>query len=349
MNVNLPSGGGYYTGHMQKRCEVSYEEVISLENLCEAWCEFIRGRRNKEDVQVFSANLGDALSVLHDDLASGLYRHGPYRHFSLNDPKPRIIHKATVRDHLLHHAIHRKLYPFFSSRFIADSLSCQTGKGVHRALDRFRSASRKVGRNHSRTCWVLKCDIRKFFASIDHQVLIRILGEQIEDRQLRALLVCIIRSFEASPGKGLPLGNLTSQLFSNVYLHEFDCFLKKRLKQKFYIRYADDFAFFSENKNLLMQLLPQVRAFLTCQLRLVVHPDKIFLKTFASGMDFLGWVHFPHHRILRTKTKKRVLKRTMQNRSDASFQSYLGLLQYGDTFTLRTQLLNNQWFWNIDE
>jgi len=115
---------------MKKVFQISFEEVASLENLCEAWQEFIRGKRKKKDVQAFQQNLGDELVGLHQDLMNGAYQHGAYKYFRINDPKPREIHKATVRDRLLHHAIHRKLYPFFAKTFIADSFSCQKGKGL---------------------------------------------------------------------------------------------------------------------------------------------------------------------------------------------------------------------------
>jgi len=216
-----------------KKCAVSFEEIVSIENLCEAWQEFIRGKRNRKDVQEFALRLGDELSVLHADLINGGYSHGNYQYFKINDPKPRDIHKATVRDRLLHHAIHRKLYPFFAARFIFDSFSCQTGKGLHRALGRFEALTRKPSRNNSRTCWILKCDIRKFFSSIDHGILCDILRDSITDHRLLDLLKDVIESFETNPGKGIPLGNLTSQLFANVYLDKLDQFVKYDLRIKY--------------------------------------------------------------------------------------------------------------------
>ena len=214
-----------------------------MENLCEAWQEFIQGKRNKKDVQEFAFNLGDELATLHEVLIHGKYRHGPYRRFAINDPKPRSIHKASVRDRLLHHAIHRKLYPFFARTFISDSFSCQKSKGLHRAIKRFRFMAGKVGGNGTRTCWILKCDIRKFFTSVDHAILLDILRRRITNPDLTRLLENVVTSFEASPNKGIPLGNLTSQLFSNIYLNELDHFVKHDLRIKQYIRYADDFIF----------------------------------------------------------------------------------------------------------
>lgn len=319
---------------------MTFEEVISLENLCEAWQEFIRGKRKKKDVQEFQMKLMDEVISLHMDLADGTYKHGAYHEFRINDPKPRVIHKASVRDRLLHHAIHRKLYSYFSKWFISDSFSCQIGKGMHKALDRFRSKAWKASRNHSQTCFVLKCDIRKFFASLDHYVLASLLEEAIEDQKLLSLLYGIIESFHVKPGKGIPLGNLTSQLFANIYMHSFDVFVKQKLRIKHYIRYADDFVFLSEKRTELENLLPVIQESLSDYLTLELHPDKISLKTVASGMDFLGWVHFPHHRALRTKTRKRMMKRVVQNPTAPTLQSYLGMLGQGDGYQLAQELRN---------
>src|SRR3989338_8820312 len=155
-----------------KQCEIIFEEIVSLENLCAAWQEFILGKRKKKDVQEFQLHLGDEILALHESLVRVTYQHGHYHQFAINDPKPRVIHKAMVRDRLLHHAIHRKLYPFFAKTFITDSFSCQDGKGLHLALQRFRIALQKVSKNERKTCWILKCDIRKFFASVDHDILL---------------------------------------------------------------------------------------------------------------------------------------------------------------------------------
>ncbi len=330
-----------------KSCRVSFEKVISVENLCAAWEEFIRGKRKKTDVQEFVLCLGDELATPHLELLSGEYRHGPYHHFSINDPKPRSIHKALVRDRLLHHAIHRKLYPFFSTAFIADSFSCQKGKGTHKALGCFRRMAWKVSKNHTKTCWVLKGDIRKFFASIDHRALLTLLERWIVDRRLIGLLTSVISSFHVQPGKGIPLGNLTSQLFANIYLNELDQFVKHSLRMKYYIRYADDFVFLSDDRSELLSRLPQVATFLSDSLALSLHPDKLFIKTIASGIDFLGWVHFPHHLVLRTKTKQRMFKRVVGDPGHKSVQSYLGLLSHGDAYEMAGKLENLEWLLSL--
>jgi len=310
----------------------NYEDLISIDNLLLAWQEFIKGKRNKKDVQIFSFNLMDNILLLYEDLKNRTYKHGGYQQFMINDPKPRIIHKASARDRLLHHAVYRILYPFFDKTFIADSFSCRNNKGTHKAISRFRAFGRIVSKNNTKTCWVLKCDIRKFFASIGQKILINILEQRMPDKDVVSLLKEIIVSFKPN---GLPLGNLTSQLFANVYLNELDQFTKHKLKAKYYIRYADDFVIFSENKNYLEKMVLDVGHFLENNLKLQFHSDKVFIKTLYSGVDFLGWVNFADHRVLRSKTKNRILKRIRGNSSIETFNSYLGLLKHGNTNKLR--------------
>lgn len=316
-----------------------------MENLLAAWREFLPGKRQKADVQAFGHRLMDNVLSLHAELAAGAYRHGPYTHFRISDPKPRDIHKATVRDRLVHHAIFRILYPFFRRSFIADSFSCQEGKGTHRALQRFQTFGRQVSRNTTRTCWVLKGDIRKFFASIDHASLLRLLGERIPDARILALLQEVIQSFSWTPNTGLPLGNLTSQLFVNVYLTPFDQFVKHRLRVQHYVRYADDFAMLSADREWLQSLVSIIQNFLQVNLRVDLHPRKVSIRTLASGVDFLGWVHFPTHRVLRTATKRRMFNRLADHPAAATVQSYLGLLTHGNAKKLQAQVRQQAGLW----
>jgi len=321
---------------MKSQLSHSFENIISVANLLSAWREFIRGKKKRWDVQEFSLNLMDNILELHHDLKSLTYKHGGYQAFKINDPKPRDIHKASVRDRLLHHAIYRILYPFFDKTFITDSYSCRLNKGTHKAVNKFRGFALKVSRNNTRTCWALKCDIRKFFVNIDHDILLNILIEYILDENIIWLLENVINSFTA----GLPLGNLTSQLFVNIYMNKFDQFVKHKLKARYYIRYADDFVIFSYNKKWLEKQIGLIREFLRQELKLELHPDKIFIKTISSGVDFLGMINFSNYRVLRTKTKRRMLKKINKKReawqneliSEESFnqslQSYLGVLKH---------------------
>jgi retron-type reverse transcriptase len=200
----------------------------------------------------------------------------------------------------------------------------------------------KVSQSNSRACWVLKCDVRKFFASIDHERLIEIFKRHINDIQTIWLVECIVGSFQSTgPGKGLPLGNLTSQLLINVYMNEFDQFIKHKLKAKYYIRYADDFVIMHHEKGVLVDILPKVKSFLSEQLKLLLHPDKVFIKTAVSGVDFLGWVHFPHHRVIRTTTKNRMFKKIKDSQEKPEVvQSYLGLLSHGNGWKLQQKIIN---------
>lgn len=333
-------GGGLRGIHMRVQLGNKFEDIIFLENLLLAWREFRRGKTGKADVQEFSLLLMDNIFALHDDLANHTYTHGPYQAFRISDPKPRDIHKAFVRDRLLHHAIYRVLYPFFDQTFIADSYSCRKWKGTHKALNRFREFGRITSKNNTHTCWVLKCDIRKFFASIDQKILMEILQQYIPAQEILWLLEHVIHSFSSmAPGKGLPLGNLTSQLLVNIYMNEFDQFAKHRLRARHYIRYADDFVILSENREWLIEQLPRIRDFLTRRLCLELHPNKVSINTLASGVDFLGWVHFPDHRVLRTTTRRRMLRRLKIPSSPESIASYRGLLRHGNAFRLQQHIL----------
>lgn len=313
-----------------------YQDIISIENLLISFQEFLRGKRRRKDVILFGLNLMDNIILLHFELLNKSYEHGSYLSFKINDPKPRDIHKASVRDRVLHHAVFRILYPYFEKKFIFDSYSCQINKGTHKAIYRFRQLSRKVSANNTKTCWVLRCDIRKFFANIDHQVLKDILLRYIEDEEILWLLGHVIDSFQTEEQRevGLPLGNVTSQLLINVYMNEFDQFMKRELKVKYYIRYCDDFVILHQDKPYLENLMPQISEFLGSQLKLSLHKDKVFIKRLSNGIDFLGWVHFHHHRILRTATKRRMFKKLKENKTQETINSYLGLLKHGNTYKL---------------
>ncbi len=322
---------------MKSQLVHGFYDIVSVENLLEAWREFLNGKRGKRDVQEFQLRLMDNILMLHNDLVNGAYRHAGYHAFNISDPKPRNIHKASVRDRLLHHAIYRALYPFFNRTFIADSFSCRVGKGTHAALDRFRSFAYEASKNHTKTCWVLKCDIRKFFASIDHDILMNILASTISDLRLLALLREIVKSFSSEPsrpGIGLPLGNLTSQLFVNMYMNGFDQFVKHRLRARHYVRYADDFVLLSPDRGWLEEQIPPIALFLQEKLRLTLHPDKLSIKTLASGVDFLGWIHFPDHRVLRTATRRRMQRRMRGRPAPETLASYRGLLRHGNAYNI---------------
>lgn len=315
---------------------ITYSDTITLENLLLVWRAFLKGKKGRRDVADFEIRLMHNLTLLQHSLATQTYRHGSYTRFGISDPKPRLIHKATVRDRVVHHLLYRVLYDYFEARFVYDSYSCRVDKGTHRALERFKDFSRAVSHNYTSTTWVLKCDIRKFFANIDHGILKKILNSRIDSSEVLWLLENVIDSFstEGNSGVGLPLGNLTSQLLVNVYMNEFDQFVKHSLKIRHYIRYADDFVFLSRDREYLISLLPQIAVFLKNRLHLELHPDKVSIATLASGIDFLGWVHFPQHRVLRTTAKRRMFRALAEYPKEARVLSYLGMLSHGNAYGL---------------
>lgn len=325
-----------------------FDEIISLENLFLAWDEFKKGKRKKKDVQEFEYNLEDNIFKLHEELKTKFYRHSNYTSFNICDPKPRKIHKACVRDRVLHHAVFRILYPIFDKPFIFDSYSCRNEKGTHRAVNRLRKFAGKVGMNNTKTCYVLKCDVKKFFNSIDQDILISLIKKKVEEDNSVWLIEGIIKSFS----KGLPLGNITSQLFANIYLDELDQFIKHNLKIKYYIRYCDDFVILNNNKKYLENIILQTGDFLENKLKLFLHPNKIIIQKYHQGTDFLGYVSFPYFRTLRTKTKNRMIKKLenklflvsqhklLEKYFNQTVQSYFGVLKHCDGQKIRGKIIN---------
>lgn len=224
--------------------------------------------------------------------------------------------------------------------------------------------ARQVSRNYTSPCWALKLDIRKFFDSVDHGVLIGLLREKMADTQLLGLLENIIGSFHTChaefssaskvlkqvqddrvSGKGMPLGNLTSQLFANIYLDPLDKFAKHYLKAMYYLRYADDFIFLSDNLDELMGYLVEVARFLKSKLKLQLHPNKLILRKLKWGIDYVGYVALPHYNLPRRKTVKLIL-RQIARRKDAgnedalakALSSYLGYLRHVEAHKLTKRI-----------
>ncbi|MEW5907964.1 MAG: reverse transcriptase domain-containing protein [Patescibacteria group bacterium] len=261
-------GGGGLNSHK------IFDEIISLDNLFLAWREFRKGKRNKSDVQEFEFNLEDNLFQLHQELKTKTYQHSHYIPFNICDPKPRKIHKAIVKDRVLHHAVFRILYPIFDS--------------------------------------------------VDQDILLKLIKRKVNNADAVWLIERIIKSFK----DGLPLGNVTSQLFANIYLDELDQFIKHNLRVKYYLRYCDDFLILGEEKY-LKNLIKSINNFLINKLKLSLHPDKIIIRKYYQGIDFLGYIVLPYHRVLRTKTKKRILKKIRNNPKNLqSINSYLGILKH---------------------
>lgn len=277
----------------------------------------------------------------------------PYKSFYVSDPKLRHIHKASVRDRIVHQAIYRRLYLIYDRKFIFDSYSCRLEKGTHKAVNRLEYFCRRESQNYTKNIYGLKCDVKKFFDSIDQAILKDLIKQSITDEETISLLDKIIESFANKPGKGLPLGNVTSQLFANIYLNELDKFVKHDLKIKYYLRYTDDFIIISQDRNYLLDLIKPIGKFLNNNLALRLHPRKVEIRKISRGLDFLGYVALPYYRVLRTRTRQRIFKKIEQRRrlltagaiDEESFEqtlkSYYGVLKHCYGFELWRRIKKN--------
>ncbi len=337
-----------------------FEEMTSLERLFSSWKKFIRGKTKREDVQLFERNLETNVFQLHRELLDQNYQHENYKEFFVHDPKIRHIRKACVRDRLVHQSVYTSLVRIYEPKFISHSFSCREGKGTHKAINALKKMTLKVGKNNTKPCYALKCDIRKFFDSVDHETLLKLLERVILDKKSQWLFEEILGScvlqLHDNRNRGLPIGNLTSQIFTNIYLNELDQFVKHQLRQKYYLRYADDFVILDQNEDFLAQLIPQIRTFLDQDLKLKLHPKKVSINKLSQGIDFLGYIAFAHYRIIRTKTRKRMLKKIetrfteyyrgqiKNEKMRQTLNSYLGVLSHGDNFELTQEIKITYWF-----
>jgi RNA-directed DNA polymerase len=338
-----------------------FDKIIQPETLFTAWKEFRDGKSKKLDVLLFEQELEQNIFSLSRALQSKTYKHEGYTDFYISDPKRRHIHKASVRDRVLHHAITRIFYPVFEPTFITNSFSCRVGKGSHKGVNTLRTMLRKESLNNTRQCYVLKCDVRKFFDSVDHSILLSILRRRIKDPDTLWLLENIIESYVSERSdlfykRGVPIGNLTSQLFANIYMNEFDQFVKHNLKIKYYGRYTDDFVIVSKDREYLASLIDPINTFLSEQLGLELHPEKVEILPYGRGIDFLGYVIFPHHTLVRKRSKKRVMrkfeetirqyrrKEIEKESVEASLRSYLGVLSHANAHMFSSNLKNYFWF-----
>lgn len=329
---------------------LNYLDITSLKNLFQAWSEFRKGKRKRKDVQIFERQLEDNLFELQEKLKTKTYQHGKYQSFYVHDPKKRHIHKASVQDRIVHHLLYTYLYSLFNPAFIYDSYSCRLDKGTHKGVIRLRKFSRIVSKNYTKGCWGLKLDIKKFFANVDHQILLKLLQQKVADPDILWLLTNVIDSFhsDSGEGKGIPLGNLTSQVFANIYMNELDHFAKHVLKVKYYIRYADDFILLSGSKMLLEKAVGQLSQGLKNSLKLELHPNKIIFRKLDWGIDCLGYIVLPHYVLPRTKTKRRMFQKLKDKIGSETFgqslQSYLGYLSHADTYLLTQEVKNMLWY-----
>jgi RNA-directed DNA polymerase len=295
-----------------------FEQVASLGNLLGGANDALRGKRCRQPGAVFLLELEKELVSLHEQLLSGEYAPGAYHYFKIYEPKERQVAAAPFRDRVVHHAIVRVIQPIFEKRFIEDSFASRSGKGTHAAM-------RRTATFALRYRYALKCDVRKYFPSIDHEVLLGLVARVIGDRQLLDLIAKIVASHHDSVEqqwprggdlfdvrlrqRGLPIGNLTSQFLANVYLNPLDHFVKHELRVKGYARYLDDFLLFGDDRAELKHLGDCVKQKLA-ELGLTMHPDKYRLLPTRLGVDFAGYVVFQNGRIrVRTSTARRFQRR----------------------------------------
>jgi len=345
-------------GHLWKR-------LVSIENLYCAAYRVLRGKRGQVQAGDFFHDLEHNLFRLERELKSRSYEPGPYRTFWISEPKPRMISAAPFCDRVVHHALVNVIEPVFERRFIHHSYACRTGKGTHRALDRFVAWGRG-------TRYVLKMDIRKFFPTLDHEILKETIRRTIKDPHVLWLCDLIIdRSNEQEnilqyfPGdnlltpierrRGLPIGNLTSQFFANVYLDLLDHFLKDGLRVRKYIRYVDDMCIFHEDKSYLSNVRACVSEFLPC-LRLRLNEGKSRIRQLKEGIEFLGFVVLPDRIRLNQRAlqrERRRIRRLKQEYAEGlvswdnvkeSLQAWNAHAAHGDTWRMRGDVFSNAVF-----
>jgi retron-type reverse transcriptase len=314
----------------------NYDELFSLDNIFAAWRKFRRGKAGKKDVMNFELHLEDNIFSLYEDLEKCNYKHSSYKHFQIFDNKKRDIYKAEVRDRVVHQIMYDYLLSLFEPEFISDSYSSRLGKGQYKAIGAFRYFI-KLSESDGKQSFVLKCDIKKYFDSVDQKILIDLIEQKIICEKTRKIIREIICSYIFSnPGKGIPLGNITSQIFANIYLNSLDNYLKRELKCRFYVRYNDDFVIVSEFVKKLEEIRCKAIIFVKEKLLLEIPIEKTSIRKVAWGIDFLGFTILPKAILLRNKTKQKMYK----NISLKNLHSYFGILKHCNSYNLRRKILS---------
>lgn len=339
-----------------------YPQVYDFENLYLAYRKARKGKRGRSQPAMFERVQDDELLNLQEELRAFTYKPGPYHSFHIHDPKKRLISAAPFRDRVVHHALCRVIEPIWENRFIHDTYANRVGKGTHRALDRAQAYAREYP-------YVLQCDVKQFFPSIDHAILRAEFARLIRDENVLWLCDRILQSgigvlseeyemvyfqgddlLAANRPRGLPIGNLTSQFWANVYLNDLDQFVKRDLKCKSYIRYVDDFLLFSDDKQELSRWRKQVIGKLS-ESRLRLHEERAQIFPVSTGIPFLGFRVYPDHRLLKTRKAihfRRKWKRLLQNyttgrvefsKMDQVIKSWIHYVSYGNTWGLRRSML----------
>jgi len=343
---------------------LAFEQLVSWENLWSAWQNAARGKRRSPTVAQYEFKLADNLLGLQARLTEQSYRPGPYHHFFVHQPKTRKVSAAPFEDRIVHHALCQIIEPRFERYFIADSYANRVGKGTHKAVDRFAQFAQSYR-------YVLRCDIKQYFASIDHQLLIAQLCKYLSEEEIVNLISRIVVSgdrvledqytavyftgddlFDIIRPRGLPIGNLTSQFWSNAYLHQLDVFAKRELGCRGYLRYVDDFALFANDRKTLWQWKSALIGKLA-ELRLTMHEHSAQVQPTASGSPWLGFVVYPTHRRLKGRklrhSTRHLNRRYAQWRNgaitfaefDANVQAWINHARYADSWRLREQILQD--------
>lgn len=305
-----------------------YDKIYDFENLHKAWEEARKGKRYRDDVLIFNRNYEEQLINIQNHLIYETYEVGKYHTFYVYEPKKRLIMSLPFKDRIVQWAIYRQLFPLYEKTFIFDSYACRKGKGTHKAADRLQYWLRQTERKPERY-YYLKMDISKYFYRVDHDILLKILARRIKDQRLLNLLEKIINcesmNFGLPPGKepdevevsdrlgnkGMPIGNLTSQMFANIYLNEVDQYAKHELGLHYYIRYMDDIIILHHDKKYLAEVKELLRAFLSDELRLDLN-NKTAIRPCSMGVDFVGFRIWSTHRRLKKKTAVKI-KRNLKN------------------------------------
>lgn len=345
-----------------KRYGNLYSKIIEFGNLFLAARKAQLGKRYRDNVLDFNFNLEKQLIQLQEELKDKTYHPGAYRTFHITDPKSRLISAAPYRDRIVHHALCNIIIPIFERSFIQDSYANRVGFGTHRALKRFINFARS-------NTYVLQCDIKKYFPSIDHEILKGLIRQKIKCRDTLWLIDTIIDNsneqetvIEYFPGddlltplerrRGLPIGNLTSQFFANIYLNGLDHFIKEIIRATKYVRYVDDFALFSDDREFLSEARNKIEEYLV-KLRLKIHPIKSQLFATKNSATFLGFRILPEQ--IRVKNsnlhrgRRRLRKLQIEyargkiswSKVSQSLQSWVAHLKHGDTWQLRKQIFSD--------
>ncbi len=314
----------------------NYDELFSLDNLFFAWRIFRRGKGRKKDVMDFEMHLEDNIFALYEEIKNDKYKHSLYRHFQIFDNKKRDIYKAEVKDRIVHQIIYDYLLAIFEPSFIADSYASRKNKGQYRAVNTLRYFV-KLSFSKKQSVYILKCDVKKYFDSIDHKILLGLIGEKVHCKKVFKIIEELVSSYNSFLGcsKGIPLGNVTSQIFANIYLNVLDQYIKKDLKCRFYVRYNDDIMIVFKDSKSAIDIKNKIIIFAKEKLSLDIPLPKTSIRKIGWGVDFLGFTILPQVILLRNKTKNKIY--TNINRKNA--HSYIGILKHCNSYNLKTKIL----------